>query len=304
LRASPTDQRRGTLLGVAAYLTWGFAALYWVQTEPVDPRDLLAHRAAWSMPFVVLCLAIAGGGRLRATFALFKQPRIIGLMACAALIGAINQGVFLWAVTHERATEASMGYFLLPLVNVVIGLTLFRESIDTAQKIAIAFAVAAVSLQVVSHGGLPLVALILPLAFGLYGAIRKGIQVESMEGMLLETLLTAPFAIAWILYRDGAGLGVHGVKVDAFLLGAGIFTAAPLIAYVAASRLLPLTALGLVFYIGPTAQLLVAVVVFGEPFDTLQVISFALVWIGLVLVTLDGLRRARKLRHLARESSI
>jgi chloramphenicol-sensitive protein RarD len=304
LSASPTDQRRGTLLGVAAYLTWGFAALYWVQTEPVDPRDLLAHRAAWSMPFVVLCLAIAGGGRLRATFALFKQPRIIGLMVCAALFGAINQGVFLWAVTHERATEASMGYFLLPLVNVVIGLTLFRESIDTAQKIAIAFAVAAVSLQVVSHGGLPLVALILPLAFGLYGAIRKGIQVESMEGMLLETLLTAPFAIAWILYRDGAGLGVHGVKVDAFLLGAGIFTAAPLIAYVAASRLLPLTALGLVFYIGPTAQLLVAVVVFGEPFDTLQVISFALVWIGLVLVTLDGLRRARKLRHLARESSI
>jgi chloramphenicol-sensitive protein RarD len=304
LRASPTDQRRGTLLGVAAYLTWGFAALYWVQTEPVDPRDLLAHRAAWSMPFVVLCLAIAGGGRLGATFALFKQPRIIGLMACAALIGAINQGVFLWAVTHERATEASLGYFLLPLVNVVIGLTLFRESIDNAQKLAIAFAVAAVSLQVVSYGGLPLVALILPLAFGLYGAIRKAIHVESMEGMLLETLLTAPFAIAWLLYRDGGGLGVHGVKVDAFLLGAGIFTAVPLIAYVAASRLLPLTALGLVFYIGPTAQLLVAVVVFGEPFDTLQIISFALVWIGLVLVTLDGLRRARKLRHLARESSI
>ena len=302
--AQLNDRRRGTLLGVTAYLIWGFAALYWVQTKPVDARDLLAHRALWSLPFVMLCLLVAGRGRLSAALALIGQPRTMGVMACAALCGAANWIIFLWAVTHERATEASLGYFLLPLVNVAIGLTLFRESIDGAQKWAIAFAVAAVLLQLVYHGGLPLVALGVALSFGLYGAIRKGVKVESIEGLFLETLLMAPFAIAWLVYRDGGGLGVYGASVDLFLLGAGAFTAVPLMAYVAASRLLPLTALGLVFYIGPTTQLLVAVLVFGEPFGMVQFMAFGLVWVGLALVTLDGWRRSRAVQQLTRESAI
>ena len=299
-----SDPQRGTLLGVTAYLIWGFAALYWIQTEPVDPRDLLAHRALWSLPFVALCLAVFGRGRLLAALSLLKQPRTVGIMACAAFCGALNWGIFLWAVTHQRATEASLGYFLLPLFNVVVGLTLFRETIDNAQKIGIAFAVAAVLLQIIYHGGLPLVALGLPLSFGLYSAIRKGVKVESVEGLLLETLLMAPFAIAWLVYRDGGGLGQYGTRVDLFLLGAGVFTAVPLMNYVAASRLLPLTALGLVFYIGPTAQLLVAVLIFGEPFHSVQLIAFALVWVGLGVVTIDSLRRARRLRHLATQQPL
>ncbi|NCF20337.1 MAG: EamA family transporter RarD, partial [Haliea sp.] len=249
------ERHRGTLLGVTAYLIWGFAALYWIRTEPVDARDLLAHRAVWSLPFVMLCLAIAGGGRLGAAFALLRQPRTLGIMACAAFLGALNWGIFLWAVTNERATEASFGYFLLPLVNVAIGLTVFGESLDTAQKIAIGFAVAAVLMQMIAFSGLPLVALSLALSFGFYGAIRKGVDVESMEGLFLETLLMAPFGIAWLVSRGGGGLGQYGLEVDLFLLGAGAYTAIPLICYVAASRMLPLTALGLVFYIGPTSQL-------------------------------------------------
>ena len=295
------EQQRGTLLGVVAYLIWGFAALYWIRTEPVDARDLLAHRALWSLPFVVLCLLVAGRGRVRAALSLLRSPRTLGIMACAALLGATNWGVFLWAVTHEHATEASFGYFLLPLFNVVIGLTIFRESIDTPQKIAIGFAVAAVSLQIIAFGGLPVVALSLALSFGLYSAIRKAVQVESMEGLLLETLLMAPIAIAWLVYRDGGGLGQHGWQVDLFLLGAGAYTAIPLLCYVAASRLLPLTALGLVFYIGPTSQLLVAVLFFGEPFSMIQLLAFSLVWIGLILMTLDNLRRSRALRQVADE---
>ena len=295
------EQQRGTLLGVVADLIWGFAALYWIRTEPVDARDLLAHRALWSLPFVVLCLLVAGRGRLRAALSLLRSPRTLGIMACAALLGATNWGVFLWAVTHEHATEASFGYFLLPLFNVVIGLTIFRESIDTPQKIAIGFAVAAVSLQIIAFGGLPVVALSLALSFGLYSAIRKAVQVESMEGLLLETLLMAPIAIAWLVYRDGGGLGQHGWQVDLFLLGAGAYTAIPLLCYVAASRLLPLTALGLVFYIGPTSQLLVAVLFFGEPFSMIQLLAFSLVWIGLILMTLDNLRRNRALRRVVNE---
>ena len=292
------DRRRGTLLGVTAYLIWGFAALYWIQAQPVDSWDLLAHRAVWSLPVVIICLALAGNGRLFAAFALLRQPRTVAILAASAFFGALNWGIFLWAVTHERATEASLGYFLLPLINVILGLGLFRESIDVAQKIAIGFALAAVLLQVVSFGGLPIVALSLALSFGSYGAIRKGVKVGSMEGLLLETLMMAPFGITWLVYRGGAGLGQHGLAVDAVLLGAGVFTAVPLMTYVAASRLLPLTALGLVFYIGPTAQLCVAVVIFGEPFNTVQLIAFALVWAGLLLMTVDSLRRNRALRLL------
>jgi chloramphenicol-sensitive protein RarD len=296
-----SDQRRGTLLSVIAYLIWGFAALYWIQTQPVDPRDLLAHRAFWSVPFVLLCLFFTG--RLSGALAILRRPRVLGIMACAAFCGALNWLIFLWAVTHQHATEASLGYFLLPLVNVVIGMTVFRETIDGAQKLAIAFAIAAVLLQLIYYGGLPLVALGVSLTFGLYGAIRKKVDVESVEGLFVETLLMAPFAIAWLIYRDGGGLGMHGTRVDLFLLGAGAFTAIPLMAYVAASRLLPLTALGLVFYIGPSTQLLVALLVFEEPFDTVQLVAFGLVWLGLALVTADSLRRARAMGRISRDAS-
>ena len=301
LPVSISDQRRGTLLGVTAYLIWGFAALYWVQLEAVDTRDMLAHRAVWTVVAVVLFLLVAG--RLTATLRLLRQPRTVAVMAGSALFSAANWGVFLWAVTHEQATEASLGYFLLPLVNVAIGLTLFGERIDTAQKWGVGFAVAAVLLQIQYYGGLPVVALSLAFSFGLYGAIRKGAAIESMDGLLLEALLMLPFAVAWLIYREGGGFGEHGLRVDLFLVGSGFFSAVPLITYVAASRLLPLTALGLVFYIGPTAQLLVAVLVFKEPLVTAQIVAFGLVWIGLVLVTLDGYRRARRLEHPAQTTT-
>jgi chloramphenicol-sensitive protein RarD len=149
----------------------------------------------------------------------------------------------------------------------------------------------------VYYGGLPLAALGVALSFGLYGAIRKSVQVESIEGLLIETVLMAPFALAWLMYRDGGGLGVYGLRVDLFLLASGAYTAIPLMAYVASSRLLPLTALGLVFYIGPSVQLLMAVWVLGEPFDNIQLLAFSLVWAGLLLVTLNTLRRARAQRR-------
>lgn len=299
-RQAMSDEKRGFLLGVSAYLIWGFAALYWAQAEPVSAQDLFAHRAFWSMPFLLLCLLFIG--RLRAALAIFRQPRTLAVLATSALFVAINWLVFLWAISHERASEAALGYFLLPLVNVVIGLTVFRESIDTAQKIGVGFALAAVLLQVIYLGGLPLVALGLSLSFGLYGGIRKKVSVGSLEGLFIETLLMWPFALAWIIYHQGAGLGQHGMAVDLVLLGAGAFTAIPLITYVAAGRLLPLSALGLVFYIGPTAQLLVAVFAFEEPFTGVQAVAFGLVWVGLAIVTIDNFRRARKQRRLRMRS--
>jgi chloramphenicol-sensitive protein RarD len=183
-------------------------------------------------------------------------------------------------------------------LNVVIGLTLFRESIDNAQKVAVAFALAGVGVQLFHYGSLPYVSLGVAVSFGLYGAVRKAVSVGSVEGLFVEVLIMAPVAIAWLIYRDGGGLGQHGFKVDVVLLAAGIMTAVPLMAYVSASRLLPLSALGLVFYIGPSAQLLVAVWVFKEPFEQVQLISFGLVWFGLALVSADSMLRNLRRRRI------
>ena len=287
-----SDSRRGTLLGIVSYLIWGFAALYWIETRPVAAIDVLAHRALWSLPVAVLFLLVLR--RLRAALGHLRRPRTMAFMGLAAVCIAINWGVFVWAVTNGRSTEASLGYFLLPLVNVVIGLALFGESLDRAQTVGVVFAAVAIGLQIVHLGGLPLVSLSVALSFGLYGAIRKAVSVESLEGLFLETLFLFPAALIWLWTRDWGGLGAHGLQVDLFLLGSGLFTAIPLITYVAASRLLPLSALGLVFYIGPSAQFLVARFMLDEPFDLVRLISFALVWVGLAFVTVDALRRAHQ----------
>lgn len=294
-----SDDRRGTLLGVAAYLIWGFAALYWVQTEPVDARDLLAHRALWSLPLVVLCLIYMG--RFKESLRSLRNYRALMIMGCAAIFSATNWGIFLWAVTNGKATEASLGYFLLPLLNVVIGLTLFRESIDFPQKLAVAFALMGLVVQLVYYGGLPLVSLGLAFSFGLYGAVRKAVSIGSVEGLFIELLIMAPVAIAWLIYRDGGGMGQYGLKIDMLLVGSSLVTAIPLMCYVAASRLIPLTALGLVFYIGPTTQLLIAVFVFDEVFSNVQFISFGLVWIGLILMTADNFRRSALMARIFKQ---
>ncbi|MEM1111139.1 MAG: EamA family transporter RarD [Pseudomonadota bacterium] len=287
-----TDRQRGLALGICAHMIWGLAALYWVQTEPVSAADLLAHRALWSMPVVLLVLLALG--TLRDALAVLRQPRALLIMFCAALSSAGNWGVFLWAVTNEQATQASLGYFLLPLLNVFIGMAIFGERLVGAQKIAVSLAAVAVLVQVAYHGSFPWVAVGLATTFGLYGAIRKGVSIGSVEGFLIETLFMVPFALAWLIYAGGGGLGQHGLRVDAFLLGAGLMTAIPLITYVSSSRLMALTDLGLVFYIGPTVQLIVAVTYLGEPFDRVQLVAFSLVWIGLLIVTADTLRLYRK----------
>jgi chloramphenicol-sensitive protein RarD len=286
-------------LACVAYLIWGFAALYWVETQPVSPLDLVAHRAIFSVPVLVLLLLAMG--RLGAGLRLLARPRVILIMLASATAQAVNWGIFLWAVTHERATEASLGYFLLPLINVAIGVFLFRESIDRAQRIAIALAGLGMLILVVENGGLPWAALGVALSFGLYGAIRKGVDVEAVEGLFLETLLLAPLALGWLAMRDWGGLGAYGSRVDLFLLGSGVMTVVPLACYVLASRLMPLSAMGLIFYLGPSCQLFVAICIFGEPMNPVQLFSFSLVWLGLGLIVADTMRRYRRLRVVQRE---
>jgi chloramphenicol-sensitive protein RarD len=288
---------RGTLLATIAYLIWGFAALYWVETRPVGPIDLVAHRALWSVPVLLFCLLWMG--RLRAGLEMLGQPRTLALMAASATAQAANWVIFLWAVTNERATEASLGYFLLPLINVAIGIFMFREQVDRAQRIAIGLAAVGMLILIAENRGLPWVALGVAVSFGIYGAIRKKVTIGAVEGLFVETVLMAPLALLWLLGSDWGGLGQYGSRVDLFLLGAGIMTVVPLACYVVASRLLPLTSLGLVYYVGPSCQLFVAICIFGEPLNPVQLFSFVLVWMGLAFVVADTFRRYRSVRALA-----
>jgi chloramphenicol-sensitive protein RarD len=284
---------------VAAHLIWGFAPLYWVQASPVPALDILAHRVLWSLLLLVLLLLALG--RLGATARQMLRGRTLAVIATSATAQACNWGVFVWAVNHDRATEASLGYFLLPLVNVAIGVLVLREAIDRAQTIAIALATLGLSILIVDKGGLPWVALCLSLSFGTYGLVRKLVTIGAVEGLAMETAFLAPAALAWVWLSDGASLGLYGARVDSFLVGAGVMTTVPLVLYVAASHRLALTAMGLSFYIGPSCQLLVAVLIFGEPLNWVQLASFALVWLGLGAIVADTLRRYRNVRGLQSE---
>ena len=295
------DTFRGILLALTANFIWGIAALYWIQTKPIGPVDVMAHRALWTLP--VTFLIVAYFGRLGETLALMRAFKFCFWIALAALMLTINWGVYVFAVTNERATEASLGYFMLPLLTIALGVFVFGERPKPVHVLAISLAVIAVLVQLFAYGSLPWVSLTLALSFALYGAIRKQINADSMQGLFLESLCMAPFAALWILTHDGSGMGEHGLRVDLFLLCAGAFTAAPLLTYVAATRALPLSTIGLLTYVGPSIQLIVAIFVLMEPVTSVTVLTFGLVWLGVLAVSIEAGYTARKLQKLKTNGS-
>ena len=286
------DTVKGILLALTANFIWGIAALYWIQTKPIGPVDVMAHRALWTLP--VTFLIVVYFGRLGETLALMRALKFCFWIALAALMLTINWGVYVFAVTNERATEASLGYFMLPLLTIALGVFIFGERPKPVHVLAISLAVIAVLVQLFAYGSLPWVSLTLALSFALYGAIRKQINADSMQGLFLESLCMAPFAALWILTHDGSGMGEHGLRVDLFLLCAGAFTAAPLLTYVAATRVLPLSTIGLLTYVGPSIQLIVAVFVLMEPVTSVTIATFGLVWLGVLTVSIEAGYSARK----------
>ncbi|MEE4204290.1 MAG: EamA family transporter RarD [Halieaceae bacterium] len=290
-----SERQRGIALALVANAIWGGAALYWIQTQPVAPIDVLAHRGLWTLPAVLLILLFMG--RLRGALALIFDWKIMRLMALAAALISINWGTFLWAVTSGHATEASLGYFLLPLLQVVIGVLFFKEQLSGMQIFAVAMAVLGIGIKVFEVGSLPIVALALSLSFAIYGAVRKFVRADSVQGLFLESLFLLPVAATWVLWHDGAGFGRYGLRVDFVLVFSGLFTAMPLLTSVAASRLLPLSTMGMLTYIGPTLQLVVALTFLGEQITAATAAAFACVWIGLLVVTADNLRKLHRMRR-------
>ena len=295
---SSSERTLGIVLALIANSVWGFAALYWIETKPVAPIEVLAHRGLWTLPAVFMVVLVSG--RLMGALRLLRDWKTMRFMAAAAALVSVNWGTFLWAVTNGRAAEASLGYFLLPLLSVVVGVVIFDERLNRAQLFAVVMAVLGIGVQVVALGAFPVVSLALSVSFAAYGAVRKFVPADSIQGLFIESLFLFPVALTYFVVIGGSSLGAYGIKVDTFLVLSGAFTAIPLLTHVAASRLLPMSTVGLLAYIGPTLQLFVATQMLNETVSPTTWLAFAVVWLGLVAISLDNLQRMRRLRRANR----
>ena len=285
--------RTGLFLGLGAYLLWGVLPLYIKALEHVRPTEIVAHRILWSVLFLAVLVAL--WGRLPQIRAAFREPKAIGtLTITAALIGA-NWLVWIWAVVNGHVLEGSLGYYLNPLVNVLLGVVLLKEKLSRPRQIAVALACAGVVVLAWGAGSGLWISLTLAATFALYGFLRKVAPVESLEGLTIETAILAPIALGWILWLDHQGVG--GLGIDRFttilLILAGAVTAVPLLLFNAAAKRLPYSTLGFLQYIAPSLQFLLAVLLFGEKLTTSHIICFGAIWTALVIFAVEGWRIGR-----------
>ncbi|AUX30813.1 MULTISPECIES: EamA family transporter RarD [Sorangium] len=295
---NPRDSRReaalGVVYGVAAYSAWGVVPVFWKQLRHVGAVEILAHRTVWSLlAFAALTLVT---GQLRALGAALRDRRVVGAMAATGALVSANWVLFIYAVSVGRVLDASLGYFINPLLSVLLGMVFLRERLRPAQWIALGLAAAGVVHLAVRAGAVPWIALALAGTFGVYGLLRKVVAVNSLPGSTLETLFIAPLGAAYLasLHARGAGaMGRVDLRTDLLLAATGIVTALPLVWFTNAARRLSLTTLGFLQYLAPSGQFLLAVLVYGEPFTATQAVSFACIWTGLAVFSADAALRAR-----------
>jgi chloramphenicol-sensitive protein RarD len=282
------------LAALGCYLLWGLVPLYWRPLAAVDAHELIAHRVVWSLAFTAPLLWWLGG--FREVFAVLRTWRSVGLNFASGALLTTNWLVYVWAVNAGHVIEASLGYFLVPLVNIALGRMVLHERLRPAQWLAISLAAAGVAVQLVQLGRLPWIALALAASFGTYGLLRKRSPLGPLAGLTVETLLLAPFAAGLLLWRAQAGTGALGnapALTQGLVLCAGVVTAVPLLLFAYGARRLQLTTLGLLQYAAPIVQFALGVWFFHEVFDRARAQSFALIWAGLLLYTVEALWRQR-----------
>jgi chloramphenicol-sensitive protein RarD len=288
-----SETRSGVAWALAAYAWWGVAPLYFKAVRHVAALEVLAHRIVWSV--VVLAAIATALGRWSAIGAALRDRRTLVLLSASAVLIAVNWTVYIWAVAHERVLESSLGYFISPLATVLLGATVLRERLTRAESLAVIVAAAAVAYLTIASGVLPWVALALATSFATYGLVRKIARVDAIEALTVETtvlLLPACAYLAMLAARGTLRFGSDAVTTS-LLASAGIITVMPLLWFGLAVPKLRLATLGILQYVGPTLQFLLAILAFHEPFGTAHVVTFAGIWIALAVYTGDNLRRLR-----------
>ena len=281
---------KGIVYAAGAYILWGLLPLYWKALHDVPSSQIVAHRLVWSLVFVGLVLtARRNWGWLGKAL---RQPRVLLIFALSGVLLTVNWLVYIWGVNAGFIVETSLGYFINPLVNVLLGDVFLKERLRPVQWGALAVALAGVLYLTFSYGAFPWIALTLAFSFGFYGLIRKTAALGSAEGLFVETAVLFLPALGFLLFHELRGTGALG-HVDArttlLLIGAGAVTSIPLILFAAGARRVTMTTLGLLQYIAPTMQFLIGVVIYGEPFGMGRVVGFGLIWLALVLYTSESL---------------
>ena len=295
MTAAPLD-RRGLWVAAASFVIWGLMPLYWHLLKTVPSLQIVMHRIVWSALLVVGWLCWKQGLQwLRQALA---RPRVAWMLALSGLLIAFNWGLYIWAVNAGHVVETSLGYFINPLLNVLLGVLLLRERLSVAQWISVAVAAMGVLWLTFNYGSFPWIALSLAASFGIYGFIRKLAVVDSVPGLAIESLylfVPALVALLWFETQGNGGFaGGWGWQVDALLVFGGALTALPLIGFAYAVRRIPYSVVGFMQYIAPTLQLLIGVLVFNEVFDRDRAIGFVFIWVGLAIFALDGVWRSRR----------
>jgi chloramphenicol-sensitive protein RarD len=294
------EQRKGIWLAVAAYSFWGIVPIFWKALDSVPALELLSHRIVWAVP--LLFLLIVGRKHLGVLRDSFRTPGTAATAMAGGVLLSINWGTFVWAITTSHIVEASLGYFINPLVSVALGVVVLREHLSPAQRIAVGIAVIGVAGMTVLSGVLPWISLILAFSFGTYGLLKKRkAAAPPIEGLFMESTFVAVPALVylWILAGNGTGSLGSSTTTTLLLIGAGAVTIFPLILFGAAAQRIPLSTLGILQYIAPILQLLVGVVLYGEAVSSGEWFGFVLVWIALAVFTIDNARTLNEAKRIA-----
>jgi len=290
----------GIAFGLAAYLWWGLCPVYFKAVAHVPPLEVLAQRIVWSL--VLLMILMWRRGRLAELRLAVRQPRVILALSLSTVLVAVNWFVFIWAVTNGQLLQASLGYFINPLVNVLLGMVVLRERLRRWQWLSLALAVVGVVALGLRLGELPVISLVLAFSFGIYGLIRKLVDVGATAGLTIETALLTPLALVAMAIWNGQGILVFGHLdrgTDGLLMLSGVVTALPLVWFAAGARRLRYATMGFLQYVAPTGQFLLAVLAYQEPFSREKLLSFGLIWLALAIYSADAVLSRRRGRGAA-----
>lgn len=293
--------KQGVFFALAAYTFWGLAPIYFKLIKQVPPFEILAHRIVWA--FALVLILIIAMRRMDRILPIVRSPKLMLRLTLATLLLGGNWFIFIWAINTNHLLDASLGYYINPLLNVAIGMAFFGEKMRKLQLVAIALAIIGVGIQIVTFGSIPWVALALAGSFATYGAIRKRLPVDSISGLWLETALLTPFMLVYLLVFASSSvsdLTVNSLQMNLLLVAAGLVTTVPLLCFTAAAQRLRYATLGFFQYIAPSLMFLLAVLAYGEPLAASKLLTFVIIWSALALYTLDSVLQRQRNKRIKR----
>ncbi|GAA63352.1 chloramphenicol-sensitive protein RarD [Pseudoalteromonas sp. BSi20311] len=295
-----TEQRKGAIFACLAFFMWGLAPIYFKMIQHVSAFEILMHRVIWSVVFLIVVVSVLSyWDKIKR---ILIQPKLILMLVVTSTLLGFNWGLFIWAINNNHMLDASLGYYINPLLNVLLGMVFLNERLRKLQGAAVALAFTGVLLQLISFGSFPVVAFSLATSFALYGLLRKKLQVDALPGILIEALILLPVALTywWLMVpTETSNLPGNDWLTNALLVSAGIVTTLPLLCFTGAAKRLQYTTLGFFQYIGPSLMFILAVVFYDEVFDAERVITFACIWSALAIFSWDSYHQSRKRRKAA-----